>query len=169
MRRLFVVFTLSLSFVSCQEMVEKEADEKIALAEEALHEQDWELADESFHEAILLDPDRAESWIGRGMTLTQLGEKEKARVHYEEALELGQKRLEEDPLAPEWIQRHIMLLVLLDRNGEAAALAEETAQNHPNREFGRNLPKLVEEMNVEFKEMILEESDEQPWEGAPLE
>lgn len=163
MRRLLLLIGFCFLLSSCREIVEKEADEKLALAETALREEQWSVADESFHEAILLDPDRADAWIGRGMTLTRLDEKESARKHYEEALAIYERRLlEEETPAPEAIRRQIMLLVLLDRREEAAALAREAAENHPDEELVRALPELVETIQREFQEMILlREEDEE--------
>jgi Flp pilus assembly protein TadD len=155
MRRILLVLLLGVLLSSCREIVEKEADDKIALAEAALREEQWEAADSAFYEAILLDPDRAEAWIGRGMTLTHLSKTEYARTHYEEALELYQARLEADPHHPGALRRSIMLLVLLNQSEEATALAEQTARDHPDQEFAQALPALVQEMESQFSEMIL--------------
>lgn len=162
---------LCIFLTSCRDMVEQEADEKFALAEAALQEGEWARADESFHETILLDPDRADAWVGRGMTLTRLGEEESARVHYEEALRIYQDRststAPDDELPFESIRRQIMLLVLLDRWDEAAALAEQTAANHPDEPSIQTLPALAEKIRREFEDMILS-PDEQEDETAPI-
>ncbi len=166
MRRLLLLLSLCAISSSCREMVEKEADEKIFIAESALLQGEWATADESFHEAILLDPDRAEAWIGRGMTLTRLDEKESARKHYEEALLLYEKRPPMDEFSKfEPIRRRIMLLVLLDRKEEAMALANATADNNPDEEFAQSLTDLVEKIETEFQDMILHVAEE---ETAPI-
>lgn len=160
MQRILLLIFCCVILSSCREMVEKEADEKLALAESALRDGEWAVADESFHEAILLDPDRADAWIGRGMTLTQLGEKESARKHYEEALLLYEQRAKaEEPFDFESIRRRIMLLVLLDRGEEAEALAREAAENRPGE--GSALPELVEKIQREFQDLILPIEDEE--------
>jgi tetratricopeptide (TPR) repeat protein len=146
---------LCLLLVSCREIVEKEAAEKLAEAEAALYQKQWAAASESFHDAILLDPDRSDAWIGRGMTLTQMGDTEEARVHYEEALSICRKTLKVDPLAQEAIRRQIMLLVLLNRANEASALASLGAEAQPDSEFFQELPRLVAEISRDFEKMIL--------------
>lgn len=140
---------------SCSEVVEEEADEKFALAESALEAGKWAAADESFHETILLDPERAEAWIGRGMTLTQLGETDSARRHYEEALLLYQENSTpaEEDLGP--IRHQIMLLVLLDRANEARTLASDTAAKYPDEKIAQELPDLIAKMQSQFHDMIL--------------
>lgn len=159
MRRFFLFICVALLFASCREMVEKEADEKLAQAEAALLSQDWSEANESFHEAIMLDPERADAWIGRGLTLTHLGETGEARLHYEEALSLCRKNQAADPMALDPVRRQIMLLVLLNRSDEALELAQITAETHPNREGSAELPKLVKRLTDEFDEMILPPDD----------
>lgn len=157
MGRIFVFVGLSLLLVSCREIVEKEADEKVAVAEAALQREQLDAASESFHDAILLDPDRADAWIGRGMTLTKMGKIDEARIHYEEALSLSRKSLKTNPQAPEPIRQKIMLLVLLARVEEARALAATVAEEHPDPGFAQQLPDLIEETLHDFEEMILPE------------
>jgi tetratricopeptide (TPR) repeat protein len=158
MRRMVFFIGLSLLLLSCREIVEKEADEKLAAAESALLHEQLDAASESFHDAILLDPDRADAWIGRGMTLTKMGEIEEARIHYEEALSLSRKSLKLNPQAKDPIRRKITLLVLLARIDEAEALAATVAEEHPDPEFAQQLPDLIKETLRDFGGMILPES-----------
>jgi tetratricopeptide (TPR) repeat protein len=151
----------------CREVAEKEAVDKMSRAEEALAAEDWEKADEFYYEAILLDPDRADAWIGRGMTQTQLGELDEARGHYEQALALYEKKSQEDPLATNPLRGRILLLVLLDRSGEALSLANEAARGHPDRSFARELEDIVRRIEADFSEMILPSDPPPPSESQP--
>jgi Flp pilus assembly protein TadD len=159
LRRLFLIVLLASLFTGllagCREMAEKEAGNKMDRAEEALLEENWEQADELFYEALLLDQERAEAWIGRGMTQTKLGDPEYARKHYNTALGLIEKRLEENPLAPDLLRGQIMLLVLLNRSSEARSVAEEAALVHPNEAVATQLVPLVDRLHRDFQEMIL--------------
>jgi Flp pilus assembly protein TadD len=142
-------------WVGCREAAVKEAGDKMARAETALGEEDWEAADELYYEALLLDPDRVEAWVGRGMTQTQLGHTEEARGHYQQALLLYEKQSLENPMADRPLRGRILLLVLLGRSGEALALASEASRGHPDRAFARELEALVHRIENEFSEMIL--------------
>lgn len=160
MRRILLFLLLGALLSSCREIVEKEAEEKMSEAKAALREEQWEVADNAFFEAILLDPERADGWIGRGMTQTQLSNEEEARTHYEEALEIYETRLKEEPDDTEALRRRIMLLVLLNRSEEAAAVTEKAAREHPNEEFAQSLPGLVETLETEFGDLILPPPEE---------
>ncbi len=142
---------------ACQQAVEEEADEVFAAAESALQQERWSEADEAFYEVLLLDPKRVDAWIGRGMTLTELGETESARQHYEEALALceGEPAGDGGEVA-ESFRKRLMLLVLLAREEEARALAlaAEAAESEGD-EPGDRWTRLIDAMNANFADMIL--------------
>jgi|GEM_PF-4458992 len=157
--RLLVLLLLAGSTFGCRELAEKEADDKMAKAETALRAEDWKQADDLFYEAVLYDPERVEAWIGRGMALTKLGDEDGARTHYQQALTLFEQRTAKDPFAPEPLRGRIMLLVLLNRSGEAMAVASEAARAHPNKRFAGELAALVDHIEQEFGDMILPPDD----------
>lgn len=150
-----LLLMLLLASPGCREVTERQAVDKLEQAGEALQEERFQEADELFYEALLLDVDQPDAWLGRGMTLSQLGEKEAARKHFQEALGLFEKQLEEEPLATQPLRGKIILLVLLNRSGEALAVAGEAARAHPDEEFGQELAQLVENMENDLGDLIL--------------
>jgi tetratricopeptide (TPR) repeat protein len=139
----------------CRKLAEAEADDTMTLADQALEEENWEKADELFHEIILLDPTRAEAWIGRGMALTHLEPPEEAREHYREALRLYDERLEEEPTSKKAWRRRVMLLVLLNRRDEALVTANEAGLVFSDPEFADELRESVSRIALEYPEAIV--------------
>ena len=153
-RLLIPLLALSICLNGCRDIAEAEASDSMLLAEKALQQENWQKADELFLEIILLDPTRAEAWIGRGMTQTRLQSPDGAREHYEEALRLYEEQLEEDPNSKHLLRGQVMLLVLLNRKTEAQTIAE-AAQSHPDPVFARELLASVEGTARRFPDMIL--------------
>src|SRR5690625_1181135 len=166
MVHIFFILLTSLLFNSCRSAVQEEADEIFADAESALQAGDWQSADESFYEATLLHPERAEAWVGRGMALTKLGEIAIARAHYEEALSLCRKPRDPDDPAPpeETVRKEIMVLVLLVREEEAQEVAIRFSGQRSEPEILNELLSLIDELRTGFAEMILPpESESHPF------
>lgn len=162
MAHIFLLLVTSLVLSSCRTAVQEEADEIFAAAESALQAEDWKSADEFFYEATLLNPERADAWVGRGMTLTKLREIADARAHYEEALSLYRKPADpENPTSPEeTVRKEIMVLVLLGREEEAQETAMMFSDLRSDPKLLEELLGLIDDLRTDFSEMILPPENE---------
>lgn len=159
LKLLLILVCIGAALTGCRDLAEAEANDSMTLADQALEEENWEKADELFHEIILLDPTRAEAWVGRGMALTYLKPPEEARDHYEEALRLYTENLQEDPKSKRTWRHRVMILVFLNRREEALVTAAEGGQTLGDVEFAHELVDSVSRTALEYPEMILPPED----------
>ncbi len=138
MKTTFIVFSLVtlLFFVSCTRTPHstnvKHSQQLAAESAAALNAIDYAKAQVLAAEATRLNPRFAEAWVGYGMASLRLGQTERARQAYEQALSLHQARHRQNPSDANQVFQQIVLLTLLGQSAEAEALLGYARTNYPN-------------------------------------
>ncbi|HUA39397.1 MAG TPA: tetratricopeptide repeat protein [Candidatus Sulfopaludibacter sp.] len=107
----------------------------------ALNAKDYVKAQMLAKRATSVDPKFAEAWVGYGMASARLGQTDRARAAYEQALSLHQARHLQDPSDGDQVVQQIFLLTLLGRQAEAETLLKQAHTDYPSDQA---ITKMVE-------------------------
>ncbi len=107
----------------------------------ALNTKDYAKAQTLAEQATSVDPQFAEAWVGYGMASVRLGQTDRAREAYEQALSLHQARHQQNPSDANQVVQQIFLLTLLGRPAEAETLLKQAQADYPSDQQIANLAK----------------------------
>lgn len=97
----------------------------------ALNAQDYTTAQTLAGEATRLKPQFAEAWVLMGMASVKLGQVDRAREAYEQALSLHQERLRQNPSDAHQVIQQIFLLGLLGQADAAESRWQRAQMDFP--------------------------------------
>ena len=100
----------------------------------ALNSKDYAKAQALTKQATDIDPKFAEAWVVYGVASLRLGQADQARAAYEQALSIYQNRHLQNPSDANQVAQQILVLSLLGRSDEAAALLKQAEAEYPKDE-----------------------------------